>query len=599
MDHLLSLRSWMAANGLQVTIIPSNDCHFDEYVPARFQTRAWLSGFDGSAGTLVVTASEAALWTDSRYFLQAERQIAGKGIELMKLKMPGTPSIPDWIISRCAKYGAAPESFTVGVDGDLFSYDDFYSYRRQLGQIPLVTFSDPFDDLWQDRPALGDAPIVLHKEEYAGRSIAGKYEDVKAALGIDGEFCLFMSACDEIMWLLNIRGGDIEYNAVTLCYCLLTESGITLFCRRDCLTAEAAAYLAAQKVEVRGYDDIDSALKEIPAGALRIVSNNCCSIDKYNIFCDAGEVIPDPTVGGTMAMLRACKNPVQCEGFKRAFFQDGICWVKLLKYIYDNYENGGLSEYSITQKLLEIKRGSNNYLGESFEPIVAWNANAASAQYSFSDEASSAKVAGGGFLLMDLGSHYPYGTTDTTRTVFLGEADPSEAQKTDYTLVLKGMIALARAIFPAATRGCQLDILARGPMYSTGKMYFHGTSHGIGQWLCVHESPQIRMEYSPITLQKGMILSDEPAVYVDGEWGIRTENVVMVTPFLENGYNTFYRFETLTLVPIDRRAVDESLLTEDELRWLCEYNLRVYEKLKAHLSIEERAWLAGYIGLVN
>ena len=590
MSPLESLRSWMISEGLQVTIIPSNDCHFDEYVPSRYKVREYLSGFDGSAGTLVVTATQAALWTDSRYFLQAERQLEGTGIVLMKIKMPGTPSIPQWIASVCGS------TATVGVDGDLFSYDDFAVYEKELKPIKLRTFSDPFDKLWQGRPALGNAPIVLHKEEYAGRSVTQKYLDVVSKLAVDDPFCLFLSSCDEIMWLLNIRGGDIEYNAVTLSYCLLTDVGITLFCRKENLTAEAAAYLSSQGVEVRGYEETDAALASLPEGAVRIVSNNCCSINKYNIFCRGGRVIPDPTVGGTVAMLRATKNPVQVEGFRKAFLQDGVCWVRLLKHIYDNYEGGNLSEYSITRKLLEIKSGSDNYLGESFEPIVAWNANAASAHYSFSDEASSARVSGGGFLLMDLGSHYPYGTTDTTRTIFLGGKEPTAAQKEDYTLVLKGMIALAKAIFPAGTRGCQLDILARGPMYRTGKMYFHGTSHGIGQWLCVHESPQIRMEYSPITLQEGMIMSDEPAVYVEGEYGIRTENVICVRKRSKTEFNTFYDFETLTLVPIDRRAVDWSLLTEGERQWLESYNRRVYDALQIHLTDAERAWLLEYIG---
>ena len=595
MKALAKLRSWMQSEGLQVTIIPTNDCHFDEYVPDRSKIRQWLSGFDGSAGTLVVTMKEAALWTDSRYFLQAARQIEGNGICLMKLKMPGTPSIPEWIVSRCKAYGARAEEFTVGVDGDLFSFDDFAAYKEALAPIRLVTFCDPFDALWPDRPAMPAAPIVLHKEEYAGRSVTEKYSDVVAHLGVDGPFALFLSACDEIMWLVNLRGGDIEYNAVTLSYCLLDDRGITLFCRLEDLTAEARDYLASQKVEVRPYGDIDAVLATIPSDAVRIVSNNCCSINKYNLFTRGAKVIPDPTVGGTVAMLRACKNPVQTEGFRKAFFQDGICWVKLLKYIYDNYDGGRLSEYSITQKLLEIKSGSENYRGESFEPIVAWNANAASAHYSFSDEASSARIAGGGFLLMDLGSHYPYGTTDTTRTVFLGAKEPTEDQKKDFTLVLKGMIALARAIFPAGTRGCQLDILARGPMYSTGKMYFHGTSHGIGQWLCVHESPQIRMEYSPITLQKGMLMSDEPAIYVEGEYGIRTENVVSVQEYSKTDYNTFFYFETLTLVPIDRRAVDASLLTPEESAWLEDYNRKVYDTLKDYLSEAERDWLFNYI----
>ena len=590
MNPLESLRSWMTSEGLQVTIIPSNDCHFDEYVPARYKVREYLSGFDGSAGTLVVTAKEAALWTDSRYFLQAERQLAGSGITLMKLKMPGTPSIPQWIASQCE--GSA----TVGVDGDLFSYDDFAAFERELQPIRLRTFTDPFDTLWQGRPSLGNAPIVHHKEEYAGKSVKDKYRDVVDRLAAEGQFCLFLSACDEIMWLLNLRGGDIEYNAVTLSYCLLTEAGITLFCRKENLTSDATAYLASQGVEARSYGEIDAALAALPAGGTRIVSNNCCSINKYNIFCRGGQVRPDPTIGGTVAMLRACKNPIQSRGFRKAFLQDGVCWVRLLKYIYDNYDSGTLSEYGITQKLLEIKSASESYMGESFEPIVAWNANAASAHYSFSDEASSAKVVGGGFLLMDLGSHYPYGTTDTTRTVFLGSKEPTAAQKEDYTLVLKGMIALAQAIFPAGTRGCQLDILARGPMYRTGKMYFHGTSHGIGQWLCVHESPQIRMEYSPITLQEGMIMSDEPAVYVEGEYGIRTENVIHVRKHVQTEFNTFFDFETLTLVPIDRRAVDFDLLTEGERKWLEDYNRGVYETLKEHLTDAEGAWLKDYIG---
>ena len=597
MDALNAFRSWMTSRGYQAAIIPSNDCHFDEYVPARYAVRAYLSGFDGSAGTLVVTATEAALWTDSRYFLQAEKQLAGSGIELMRLKMPGTPTITGWIASRCQAYGIAREAFKVGMDGELLCYDDFFKWADELDPIVFEVIDDPFDELWPGRPAMPDAPIVLHREEYAGCSVRQKYADVVARLGLQGPFSLFISSCDEIMWLLNIRGGDVEYNAVALSYAVLDEKGITLFCRRESLTAEAADYLASQGVEVRGYDEINAALASIPSDAVRIVSGNCCSINKYNLLIAGGSIMPDPTVGGTVAMLRACKNPVQQKGFRRAFLQDGGSWVRLLKHIYDNYDSGSLSEYSITQKLLEIKRGSDNYLGESFEPIVAWNANAASAHYSFTDEASSARIAGGGFLLMDLGSHYPYGTTDTTRTVFLGSEEPTDAQKIDYTLVLKGMIALSEAIFPEGTRGCQLDILARGPMYATGKMFFHGTSHGIGQWLCVHESPQIRMEYSPIALQEGMILSNEPAVYVEGEYGIRTENVILVGTYAKTGYNSFYRFETLTLVPIDRRAVDESLLTEGERAWLDAYNRSVYETLKAHLTEEERAWLAGYIGL--
>ena len=594
MAHLEALRSWMLSRGLKVTIVPTNDCHFDEYVPARYKIREFLSGFDGSAGTLVVGLDEAALWTDSRYFLQAEKQLAGSGIELMRLKMSGTPSIPEWIHSLQAASGIAPEQFAVGVDGDLFSYADYADYCKALAPMPMETFSDPFDALWPGRPSLGGAPIVLHKEEYAGESAAGKCARVRERLGIRSPFALFVSACDEVMYLANLRGGDIEYNAVALSYCLLTESDVTLFCRKGLLTADSAAYLAAQGICVRDYGEIDAALAAIPSEAVRIVSGNCCSINKYKILSAGGKVLPDPVTGGTVAMMRACKNDVQAQGFRRAFLQDGVCWVRLLKYIYDNFESGSLSEYSVTAKLLEIKRGSENYCGESFEPIVAYGANAASAHYSFSSEETSARV-GDGFLLMDLGSHYPYGTTDTTRTIFLGKRGPSASEKEDYTLVLKGMIALSEAIFPEGTRGCQLDILARGPMYRTGKMYFHGTSHGIGQWLCVHESPQIRMEYSPIALRPGMIMSDEPAVYLEGKYGIRTENVIRVVPYDKGIDNKFFCFEMLTLVPIDTRAVDYSLLTEHESRWLASYNRRVYESLEPYLSEQERAWLLTYV----
>lgn len=284
MDRLQTLRTWMASRGLMAVVIPTNDCHFDEYVPARSKIREYLSGFTGSAGTLVVTATEAALWTDSRYFLQAARQIEGKGIELMKIKMPGTPSIPEWIKSRCRSCGINLSEFTVGVDGDLFSYDDFNTYRESLAPIALETFSDPFDELWPGRPAPCEAPIVLHSEEYSGESIRSKYSRIVSSLGVEGRFALFMSACDEIMYLMNLRGGDIEYNAVTLSYALLTDKGLTLFCRKAGLTEEAARYLELQGVEVRAYEEIDAALEAIAADAVRIVSGNCCSINKYEIL---------------------------------------------------------------------------------------------------------------------------------------------------------------------------------------------------------------------------------------------------------------------------------------------------------------------------
>ncbi|MCF0172156.1 MAG: M24 family metallopeptidase [Bacteroidales bacterium] len=593
MKPIDELRQWMRREHLQVTIIPTNDCHFGEYVPAYFKVREWLSGFTGSAGTLAVTLSDAALWTDSRYFIQAARQLEGSGIVLMKQKVAGTPTIAQWINEKCRESQATPASFAVGLDGDLFTADEVEDYRAQLGGIPLTLFRDPFDTIWAERPQLTFTDITLMPERYAGMSVRDKYLAVRNHLCIEGEFAMFVTACDEVMWLCNLRANDVEYNPVALSYCILDNCGITLFCKKEKLTREAADYLAAQDVKVCDYDEIDDALSRIPGSVPVIASGGLCSARKMSILKNH-PMVKEQVVGGTIAMLRACKNDIQLEWTRKALLEDGICWVKLLKYVYDNYPSGELSEYSITRELLGIKRQSPGYVGESFEPIVAFGPNAAAAHYSFDSEESSAKVTGSGFLLMDLGSHYPYGTTDTTRTIWLGGEIPDELRK-DYTLVMKGNIALSQAIFPAGTRGCQLDILARGPMYATGKMYFHGTSHGVGQYLCVHESPQIRMEYNPIPLQEGMVLSNEPAIYVEGSHGIRTENMIAVRHYMTTGFNTFLRFETLTMVPIDLSIVDFTLLSEDERHWVEDFNRTVFETLSPRLEDDEREWLLNYI----
>ena len=593
-----AVRTMLADKSADAIIIPSNDCHFGEYVPDYFKVRGWLSGFDGSAGTLVVTTEKAALWTDSRYFIQAARQLEGSGIELMKLKVAGTPSVAGWLHSLNVS--------KVIVDGDLFSRQEFLSLTRALAPAALEAVDDPFREIWKDRPALACRTIVEMPENISGRSIADKCAAVAGKLGCKGRFAYIISACDEIMWLCNIRGEDIEYNPVALSYCVMTEECVHLFCHLDCLAPQARASLESQKVKLHEYASFRDFLRGIDASVTRICQSSSINVNNWSAaFANvpAGEedshFMEDPTPGGSVAWLRSRKNSVELAGFRNAFINDGISWVKLLKFIDENMASGKLNEYLIARKLIEFRSECPDYLGESFEPIVAWNANAASAHYSVTCEADAATVKPYGFLLMDTGAHYPYGTTDTTRTLmlsdrndFTGRSDRLLQQmRDDYTLVLKGMIDLAMAIFPSGTRGSQLDILARGPMYPTGKMYYHGTSHGIGHHLCVHEAPQIRMEESPLVIDEGMVLSDEPAVYIEGQYGIRTENVITVVPFAENSYGRFLKFDTMTLVPIDMRPVNFKLLTHKEEQWLYRYNEHVYNTLKPYLSKQEAAWL--------
>lgn len=584
---LEKLRSWMSGCGAEVMIIPSNDCHFGEYVPDYFKVRGWLSGFDGSAGTLVVTASSAALWTDSRYFIQAARQLEGSGIELMKLKMPGTPSIPGWISELY------PEGTTVAVDGDLFSRAEYESLAAELKPSLLKVVSDPFNGIWENRPELKKGGVTIVPKAYSGEETSSKYKRTVEKLGAKGRFIHFISALDDIMWLCNIRGTDVEYNPVAFSYCAVTDQGIKLFCNSEAWGDEVCDFLVSQGVELLPYDGVVEWLSSVPADVERIVSKSAITVEKYNALCPEGCVRrDDPTIGGSVAMLKCRKNGVELKGFEKALLNDGIAWVRLLKYIEENLQSGTLNEYNVACKLIELRSESPDYLGESFEPIVAFNANAAAAHYSVTGPDDAAAITPEGFLLMDTGAHYPYGTTDTTRTIALGPLD--ESQKEDFTLVLKGMIDLAMAIFPANTRGSQLDVLARGPMYRTGKMYFHGTSHGVGHHLCVHESPQIRMEENPIVLDGGMVLSDEPAIYLEGKYGIRTENMVAVVPHMTTEFNQFFRFHTMTLVPIETKAVLFELLNDEEIAWLKSFNERVCSELKPYLNQEEFDWLLRY-----
>jgi Xaa-Pro aminopeptidase len=580
------VRAYLSAERADAIIVPSNDPHFGEYVQQHFCIRAILSGFDGSAGTLVITLSEAALWTDSRYFIQAEAQLQGTGIELMKMGVEGVPTIMSWLNARTDDCG------TILIDGALFSAAEYASYRKNL-KARVVGIADPFDNILPGRAPLRFGPVILQKESHSGLSVAAKLEMVFSGDPANMRVCRILTRCDDIMWLCNIRGSDIDYNPVALSYALVFSDKILLFACKEAFEEEALVYLASQQVEILPYASFYEVCQELASDeSIHFLSPaTSTSMRLESIFADAKHFGYESRAEGEVTYRKSIKNRVELEGFCEANLLDGIAWCRILKYIEDNIAGGTLNEYSIAQQLIAYRRTSPDYRGESFEPIVAFNANAASPHYSATSDEEAAVVTARGFLLMDTGAHYPCGTTDTTRTIPLSELTP--IQIADYTAVLKGMIRLSMASFVKGTTGYQLDILARQPLISRGRLFFHGTGHGIGHYLCVHEGPQnIRMDRdSGVALLPGMVQSNEPALYIEGEYGIRTENVLVVEPFTENEFGTFYRFETLTLVPIATSCIDREQLGDECAQWLNNYHRRVYEKIAPHLNDEEAIWL--------
>lgn len=583
---LTRVRAYLSAEKADAIIVPSNDPHFGEYVQEHYCTRALLSGFDGSAGTLVITLSEAALWTDSRYFIQAGTQLQGTGIELMKMGVEGVPDIASWLNDRIDNGG------TILLDGTLFSAAEYASYCNKL-KARVVGIADPFDDILPERTPLYFRPVILQKESYAGLSVAAKRKLVFSEDPTDIKICRILVRCDDIMWLCNIRGSDIDYNPVALSYALVFRDRILLFANGESFEEAALDYLSSQQVKILAYSSFYDVCEEMAGDdSIHFLSPaTSTSMRLESIFAKAKHFSYEPRAEGEVAYRKSIKNKVELEGFRKANLLDGIAWCRILKYIEENISGGTLNEYSIARQLIAYRSISPYYRGESFEPIVALNANAASAHYSATSDEEAAVVTAQGFLLIDTGAHYPFGTTDTTRTIPLSELTPT--QIADYTAVLKGMIELSMASFVKGTTGYQLDIIARQPLLSRGRLFFHGTGHGIGHYLCVHEGPQsVRMDRdSGVALLPGMVLSNEPALYLEGEYGIRTENVLVVEPFTENEFGTFYRFDTLTLVPIETSCIDREQLGDECVRWLNDYHGNLYKKIAPHLNDEEAIWL--------
>lgn len=580
-ERIGRLRQCLREQSLSAFIIPSTDPHSGEYVPDHWKTREWVSGFTGSAGTAVITLDDAALWTDSRYFLQAADQLDGTGIRLMKDRLPDTPSIPEWL-GQSLSPGAV-----VGVDGWVNTIGETQALREALARegLTLRTDYDPVTRLWDDRPALPGTPVSIHPLEYAGVACHEKLAAIREKLlarGVDG---ILLSTLDDIAWTLNLRGNDVHCNPVFVSYLLITSQESILYVRAEKLTTEMKAYLAQEGVNTEDYDDLQEDLRDYPYATLSLDPGRTNEAVRQAVNPLTKVLLEESPV----PLMKAVKNEAEIRGFHAAMLRDGIAMVKFLKWLEEAVPQGNETEMSIDRKLYECRAEQPLFRGISFDTIAGYKEHAAIVHYEATPETDK-PLAPEGLLLLDSGAQYADGTTDITRTIALGETTDDERR--DYTLVLKGHIGLTRACFPQGTCGTQLDVLARQAMWREGANFLHGTGHGVGAYLNVHEGPhQIRMNHVPTPLRPGMTVTDEPGIYRAGRYGIRTENTLLVVPYRETEFGTFYTFEPLTLCPIDTRPIVRSMLTAEETEWLNAYHRMVYDRLSPLLDEEHRAWL--------
>lgn len=596
-QRIEALREVMQREHLAAFILPSTDPHQGEYVPDHWKGREWISGFNGSAGTAVVTMTSAALWTDSRYFIAAEEQLRGTEFQLMKLKMPGTPTIPEWIGKEC---GAGAE---VGLDGMVNSANavkDLIADLRQQGGITLRTNLDPLSQIWKDRPAIPEHPVEIYPMEYAGESCHEKIARIRKALREKHADGMMMSALDDIAWTLNLRGTDVHCNPVFVSYLLISTKDVTLYINKVKLTPQVEAYLAAEGIAVAPYEDVAKGLKDY---------------FEYNILLDPDEVnytlykqVTREIVEAESPVkrMKTVKNPTEIAGFKSAMLKDGIAMVKFLHWLdkwkgdqrdrsHDSLGTSDqgpvplISELSVSDKLESLRAEQPLYRDISFDTIAGYQAHGAIVHYEATPE-TDIPLKPEGFLLLDSGAQYLDGTTDITRTITLGPL--TEEQKRVYTLVLKGHIQIELCKFPSGASGTQLDVLAREALWREGLNYLHGTGHGVGTYLNVHEGPhQFRMEWKPAPLVAGMTITDEPGIYLEGKFGVRIENTLLITPYKETQFGQFLQFESLTLCPIDTTPIVKELLLDEEIAWLNQYHKRVFATLSPHLDDDEKEWL--------
>jgi len=580
-DRIAALRHQMNDAGVSAVIIPQTDPHQSEYLASHWQVRRYMSGFTGSAGTLVVTADDALLWTDSRYFIQAAAQLEGTGVCLMKDGLSSTPSIEDYLISHLGN-GAV-----IGVDGMLFSALEADRMRAVFAArgITFVTDFDIADAVWPQRPPLPKGKIFIHDEKYAGKSAREKIADILAAVKSEMGSGIFISPLDEVAWTLNIRCNDVKYNPVATAYLYLSSQGSTLLIDPDKITPETEAYLASQGVGVKPYDSVKEFVSDLPADIKVHVEGGKTSATIAGLL-GARVVYGTSPVG----VLKGVKNAVQIAGVRAAMVRDGVAMVKAFKEL-DHMLSSGIkvTELDVAALLLKYRSRGELFFDESFGTIAGYGPHGAIVHYE-ADENTSVELKPDGLLLVDSGAQYLDGTTDITRTISLG--NPTALQRRDFTLVMKGHIALATAVFPENTRGAQLDVLARQFLWKDGLSYLHGTGHGVGHFLNVHEGPQsIRLNNTPVPLMPGMITSDEPGLYREGVHGVRCENLVLCVPAMTTDFGRFLKFETLTLFPFDLSLFDTEIMSRDEIKWVNDYHAEVWEKLSPALDADEKEWL--------
>ncbi|MDO4956725.1 MAG: aminopeptidase P family protein [Bacteroidales bacterium] len=582
MDILLrleNLRRWMTNNHLDAFIVPSTDPHCGEYIPEHWEARKWVSGFTGSAGTIVVTLKEAALWTDSRYFIQATQQLKGTGIQLMKDRMPGTPSIGNWLLSTLQ------EGCVVGLCGEVFANQEVECLFNEISPcLSIVSTEDPFNILWENRPLIPTNPLYIQPLRFAGKSTKEKLDDIRHEMSLAKVENYLLCALDEIAWVTNLRGNDVHCNPVFVSYLLISQNTATLFINTQKLTEEVRLHLEESGISVADYSKVFNAISKVDSILLDGGTTNHAVFNSLSATCKV-KMQKSP-----VAYMKAIKNQAEIEGFHQAMLRDGIAMVKFLKWLIPAVEKGGETELSVSNKLAQLRAEQPYYIDISFDTIAGYQHHGAIVHYEPTAE-TDVLLKAEGFLLLDSGAQYLDGTTDITRTIALGPV--TSEMKHDYTLILKGFIQLGLAKFPDGASGTQLDILARAALWKDGKNFFHGTGHGVGSHLCVHEGPhQIRMNYMPAPLHAGMTVTDEPGLYLEGKYGIRTENTLLIVPYLETDFGRFLQFEHLTLCPIDTTPIDKKMLTAEEIEWLNNYHQTVYDKISPFLNTEEKTWLA-------
>lgn len=578
--HLEALRDLMRSKHIDAVIIPGTDPHQSEYPSEHWKFRDYVSGFTGSNGTAVVTLDDAGLWTDSRYFLQAAEQLEDSGFTLRKENIPGEPTVLEWLGE------VLDEDAVVGVDGRLFSLIEANRIEMFCAQNGFM-FAPDFraaEAIWTDRPARPMNPAFVHDEALAGEDVDSKISRVVDALDAADADGLLITALDEIAWLLNLRGSDVDYTPVVIAFAYVSEDERVLFIDSEKVTSEVKDHLKKYGVKIKDYDDIEKFLGKISSTATVMVDPNRVSDALGQAMICNKTYMASPVIA-----LKGVKNESQIAGFRQAMLYDGAAMVRMMMWLEQNVANG-ITEMDVDRRLQQERAAYASNRGDSFHMIAGYKDHGAIVHYEATDE-SAYTLAPDGLLLIDTGGQYLEGTTDITRTISLG--NPTAAEKHDYTLILKGHLALARAVFPKGTMGVQLDVLARGPLWNEGMTYLHGTGHGVGHFLGCHEGPQsIRMEANPTPLELGMVTSNEPGIYKTGEYGIRTENLLLCVPACSNEeWGEFYKFESLTLFPYDTTLMDMDMLSREEVKQINDYHAMVCERLRPLLSADEAQWL--------